>query len=304
MTTPHATAPTISKVEGHKHEEAQKIADFLLARTQYRPSIVVICGSGLGGLADMVQDQQSFDFHDIPGFPVSTVEGHKGKLIFGKLEGHEVVCMQGRFHFYEGYSIHTTTLPIRVFRLIGADTLIVTNAAGGLNEAYHVGDVMIMKDHINFAGMAGQNALIGANDTRFGPRFPPMNKAYDRSLQQLARDTAHELGMDSFVRSGVYVFLAGPSYETPSEARFLRIIGADAVGMSTAGEVVVAIHCGFKVLGISLITNNVVMDLESTAEANHAEVVEAGQRRAADLQRLVTKVIGKLPVKHAAPAAQ
>eukprot|EP00042_Codosiga_hollandica_P020242 m.64939 g.64939 ORF g.64939 m.64939 type:complete len:304 (+) comp49760_c0_seq1:133-1044(+) len=243
-----ATAhPAISRVAGHSHEQIKVIADFLLARTTHRPYIAIICGSGLGGLADTIEDKQVFDFHDIPGFPVSTVAGHAGRLVFGTIAGKEVVCMQGRLHFYEGYSIHTTTLPVRVLHLLGAKILIVTNAAGGLNPAFNVGDIMILKDHINLMGMAGLTGLLGSNDPLFGPRFPPMNRAYDRNLQQLARQSAHELGFDDFTRSGVYVFLSGPSYETPTEAHFLRTVGADACGMSTASEVVVAVHCGLSV---------------------------------------------------------
>lgn len=290
----HAATSAVSRLAGHKYEDAKAIADFLLARTQHRPHVAIVCGSGLGGLADTLEDQQSFEFHDIPGFPVSTVAGHAGRLVFGNIAGREVVCMQGRLHFYEGYSIHTTTLPIRVLHLLGAKVLIVTNAAGGLNPSFNVGDVMIIKDHINFLGMAGVTGLLGSNDSQFGPRFPPMNRAYDRNLQQLAKKTAHELGYDDFTRSGVYAFIAGPSYETPTEAKFLMNAGADAVGMSTASEVVVATHCGMQVLGISLITNKVITDLDSTETANHEEVIATGAMRAKDVQLLVTKVVSSL----------
>lgn len=202
--------------------------------------------------------------------------------------------MQGRFHFYEGYNIHTVTYPVRVFFLLGVDTLIVTNAAGGLNDSYNVGDIMLIKDHINMPGFAGQNPLCGHNDERFGVRFPCMSDAYERELRDLAKQTAKEQGCDSFLQEGVYCMLAGPTFETIAECRVLQTLGADAVGMSTVPEVVVARHSGMRVLGLSLITNKVVTDYDSNDKANHEEVLKTTQRRTQDLQRLVSNLIIKI----------
>ncbi|XP_038562818.1 purine nucleoside phosphorylase 6 [Micropterus salmoides] len=278
----------------YSYEVYKETADWLLAHTEQRPKVAVICGSGLGGLADMLSDKIVVPYKDIPHFPVSTVMGHAGQLVFGKLQGRECVCMQGRFHFYEGYNIHTVTYPVRVFFLLGVDTLIVTNAAGGLNDSYNVGDIMLIKDHINMPGFAGQNPLCGHNDERFGVRFPCMSDAYERELRDLAKQTAKEQGCDSFLQEGVYCMLAGPTFETIAECRVLQTLGADAVGMSTVPEVVVARHSGMRVLGLSLITNKVVTDYDSNDKANHEEVLKTTQRRTQDLQRLVSNLIIKI----------
>ncbi|XP_028263895.1 purine nucleoside phosphorylase 6 isoform X2 [Parambassis ranga] len=278
----------------YSYEEYKETADWLLAHTEQRPKVAIICGSGLGGLADLLEDRAIFPYENIPRFPTSTVQGHAGRLVFGRLQGVECVCMQGRFHFYEGYDIHTVTYPVRVFFLLGVETLIVTNAAGGLSGNYNVGDIMLIKDHINMPGFSGQNPLCGHNDDRFGVRFPCMSDAYDRELRALARRTAKEQGCDSFLQEGVYCMLAGPTYETIAECRVLQMLGADAVGMSTVPEVVVARHCDMRVLGLSLITNKVVMDYESVEKANHAEVLKTTERRTQDLQRLVSHVITRL----------
>ncbi|CAL1595307.1 unnamed protein product [Knipowitschia caucasica] len=268
-------------------EEYNETAEWLLTRTKIRPIVAIICGSGLGGLADRLQDYVSFKYEEIPRFPTSTVPGHAGKLVFGKLEGHDCVCMQGRFHFYEGYSIHTVSYPVRVFSLLGVKTLIVTNAAGGLNDSYSVGDIMIIKDHINMPGFAGQNPLCGPNDERFGVRFPCMSDAYDRELRSKFRSTAEAMGVTQFLQEGVYCMLAGPSYETIAECKFLQTMGADSVGMSTVPEVLVARHCGLRVLGLSLITNKVITDYNSEEKANHEEVLRTTQERSNLLQDLV-----------------
>uniref|UniRef100_A0A3Q3XMV2 Purine nucleoside phosphorylase n=1 Tax=Mola mola TaxID=94237 RepID=A0A3Q3XMV2_MOLML len=279
---------------GYSFEEYKETADWLLARTEQRPKVAIICGSGLGGLAELLSDKSAFNYKDIPHFPSSTVQGHVGQLVFGKLQGHECVCMRGRFHFYEGYDMYTVTFPVRVFFLLGVETLIVTNAAGGLNDSYDVGDVMLIKDHLNMPGFAGQNPLCGQNDDRFGVRFPCMSDAYDCDLRALARQTAEEQGCESFLREGVYCMLAGPSYETIAECRFLQTVGADAVGMSTVPEVVVARHCGLRVLGLSLITNKVVTDYDSNDKANHEEVLRTTQKRTQDLQKLISHLITKI----------
>nr|XP_004564657.1 purine nucleoside phosphorylase [Maylandia zebra] len=288
------------------YEDYKETADWLLNRTKQRPKVAIICGSGLGGLADLLEEKTVFKYEDIPHFPTSTVQGHAGQLVFGKLNGCECVCMQGRFHFYEGYNIQTVTYPVRVFYLLGVSTLIVTNAAGGLNDTYSVGDIMLIKDHINMPGFAGQNPLCGHNDERFGVRFPCMSDAYDRDLRALTRKTAKELGYDSFLQEGVYCMLAGPTYETIAECKLLQRLGADAVGMSTVPEVVVARHCGtraqedvapdrrLRVLGLSLITNKVVTDYESNEKANHTEVLKTTERRTQELQNLVSRLIANL----------
>ncbi|XP_014062784.1 purine nucleoside phosphorylase [Salmo salar] len=279
---------------GYSYEDCKATADWLLAQTSVRPVVGIVCGSGMGGLADMLKDQVAFNYKDIPNFPQSTVHGHAGRLVFGTLKGRPCVCMQGRFHLYEGYAIQKITLPMRIFSLLGVETVILTNAAGGLNQDFKVGDIMIMKDHINMPGFAGNNPLAGANDNRFGVRFPCMSDAYDRELQQLAVDVGQELGYGDFLREGVYCVLGGPSFETIAECRMLHKLGADAVGMSTAHEVIAARHCGMRVFALSLITNKAVMDYDSEEKANHEEVLETGQHRAIQLEKLVSTMVTRM----------
>ncbi|KAM9406426.1 purine nucleoside phosphorylase-like [Salvelinus alpinus] len=279
---------------GYSYEDCKATADWLLAQTSVRPVVGIVCGSGMGGLADMLKDQVAFNYKDIPNFPQSTVHGHAGRLVFGTLKGRPCVCMQGRFHLYEGYAIQKITLPMRIFSLLGVETVILTNAAGGLNQDFKVGDIMIMKDHINMPGFAGNNPLAGTNDDRFGVRFPCMSDAYDRELQQLAVDVGQELGYGDFLREGVYCVLGGPSFETIAECRMLHKLGADAVGMSTAHEVIAARHCGMRVFALSLITNKAVMDYDSEEKANHEEVLETGQHRAIQLEKLVSTMVTRM----------
>uniref|UniRef100_A0A8C8JKX2 Purine nucleoside phosphorylase n=1 Tax=Oncorhynchus tshawytscha TaxID=74940 RepID=A0A8C8JKX2_ONCTS len=276
---------------GYSFEDCKATADWLLAQTSVRPVVGIVCGSGMGGLADMLKDQVAFNYKDIPNFPQSTVHGHAGRLVFGTLKGRPCVCMQGRFHLYEGYAIQKITLPMRIFSLLGVETVMLTNAAGGLNQDFKVGDIMIMKDHINMPGFAGSNPLAGANDDRFGVRFPCMSDAYNRELQQLAVDVGQELGYGDFLREGVYCVLGGPSFETIAECRMLHKLGADAVGMSTAHEVIAARHCGMRVFALSLITNRAVMDYDSEEKANHEEVLETGQHRAIQLEKLISTMM-------------
>ncbi|NXK19080.1 PNPH phosphorylase, partial [Arenaria interpres] len=276
------------------YEVYKETADWLRARTDQCPKTAIICGSGLGGLADVLENKTVFPYEDIPNFPRSTVAGHVGKLVFGELNGQPCVCMQGRFHYYEGYSVSTITFPIRVFFLLGVESLIVTNAAGGLNPHFQVGDIMFIKDHISLFGLGGQNPLRGPNDERFGVRFPCMSDAYEQDLLGLGMESAQELGFLSFVREGVYCLLPGPCYETIAECRLLQALGADAVGMSTVPEVIVARHCGLRVLGISLITNKVVTSYTSQEKANHEEVLRVSVVRAEALQKLVKHLHGKL----------
>uniref|UniRef100_A0A1A8QU70 Purine nucleoside phosphorylase n=2 Tax=Nothobranchius TaxID=28779 RepID=A0A1A8QU70_9TELE len=279
---------------GGCYEECRNIADWLLNRTQVRPTVGIVCGSGLGGLADMIKDPQVFKYSDIPNFPRSTVHGHAGQLVFGTLKGKQCVCMQGRFHLYEGYPIQKITLPMRVFKLMGVETMILTNAAGGLNQDFKVGDFMVIKDHINIPGFAGNNPLTGPNDDRFGVRFPCMSDAYDRDLRQMAHDVAAELGYSDFLQEGVYCVLGGPSFETIAECRMLHRLGGDAVGMSTVHEVIVARHAGMRCFALSLITNQAVMDYDSQEKANHEEVLETGKQRAKQMEKLVTTMVARL----------
>ncbi|XP_041377031.1 purine nucleoside phosphorylase-like [Gigantopelta aegis] len=283
-----------SLLTSYTYEEVEEIANNILKRVKCRPSLGIICGSGLGKLANTVTNQEIIKYNEIPGFPVSTVPGHEGKLVFGQMCGKSVVLMQGRAHCYEGYSPQKITLPVRTMKLMGVTTLIVTNAAGGINENFKVGDVMIIKDHLNLAGFAGVNPLVGLNDDRFGPRFPAMSHAYDVELRRIAKATATDMGFDSFFREGVYSMMVGPSFETVTECRYLKLIGVDATGMSTVPEVIVARHCNMKVLGLSLITNECIMEYDATNFANHEEVLQTGEMRSKDLQAFVSKMVEHL----------
>ncbi|XP_068097794.1 purine nucleoside phosphorylase isoform X1 [Hyperolius riggenbachi] len=279
---------------GYTYEEYQQTADWLLTNTEHRPTVAIVCGSGLGALAETLKDQVVFPYSEIPNFPHSTVPGHAGRLIFGNLNGKPCVCMQGRFHFYEGYPLWKVTFPIRVFRLIGVETVILTNAAGGLNQDYKVGDVMVIMDHINMPGFAGHNPLSGPNEERFGTRFPPMSDAYDKDLRKLALAVGRELGFSDKMREGIYCSLGGPNFETIAECRMLNSLGADAVGMSTVPEVIVARHCGLRVLAMSLITNKAVMDYDSEATASHEEVLQAGKDSAKFMEKLVAVLLKRI----------
>ncbi|XP_067096625.1 purine nucleoside phosphorylase 4a [Osmerus mordax] len=280
------------------HDDYQKTADWLLSQTQHRPKVAIICGSGLGMLADGLKCQDSFPYADIPGFPQSTVQGHAGRLVFGELKGKTCVCMQGRFHMYEGHSLSKTTFPVRVFKLLGVETLIVTNAAGSLADSYNTGDIMIIKDHINFPGLAGLNPLNGPNDDKFGPRFPPMSGVYDRELRRLAQDISKTMGVSQYMQEGVYCMVGGPNFESIAEARLLHRLGVDAVGMSTAPEVLVASHCGMRVFGLSLITNKVVKCYDDPECVDHESVLEVSKLRSQTLQALVSELVGRMDVNN------
>ncbi|XP_066528743.1 purine nucleoside phosphorylase 4a isoform X2 [Hoplias malabaricus] len=249
-------------------------------------------------LADALQYQDFFKYSDIPGFPQSTVQGHAGRLVFGELRGKTCVCMQGRFHLYEGHSLCKVTFPVRVFKLLGVETLIVTNAAGSLADSYHCGDIMIIKDHINFPGLAGLNPLNGPNDEKFGPRFPPMSGVYDKDLRKLAFDICKSMGVSQCIQEGVYCMVGGPNFESIAEARLLHRLGVDAVGMSTAPEVVVASHCGMRVFGLSLITNRVVKSYQDSETVNHEAVLEVSKMRSETLQKLVTELISRMDINN------
>lgn len=274
-------------------DAAREAADSLRAHVSQPPRVALILGTGLGGLADRISAPSVIPYADIPRFPRSTVAGHAGRLVVGELEGVPVAAMQGRFHLYEGYTPQQVVLPVRALRLLGAETLIVTNAAGGLNPAYAAGDLMLLADHIGLPTMAGFNPLRGPNDESLGPRFPAMTGAYDADLRALARDSAAALGIP--LREGIYAMVAGPNYETPAELHFLRQIGADAIGMSTVPEVIAARHAGMRVLAISCVTN-IALPPEGIAppEPSHAEVVATAERAGADLARLVERVLAGL----------
>jgi purine-nucleoside phosphorylase len=274
-------------------EQVHAAADVARHSTKYQPQIGMILGSGLGPLADQIENADFLPFGDIPHFPVATVSGHSGRLIIGELEGQGVLAMQGRAHYYEGYSVAQTTFPVRVMQALGIKTLIVTNAAGGLDAAWQAGDLMLITDHINLMGMAGANPLRGPNLESFGPRFPEMSRAYQPELQRLAREAAQEA--DIMLREGVYAGLGGPSFETPAELRFLRSIGADAVGMSTVAEVTVACHGGMQVLGLSSISNIVVYDPSQQEPASHEEVLEAGKQAVPKLTAVIKGTLRRLP---------
>ncbi|MFB0546145.1 MAG: purine-nucleoside phosphorylase [Anaerolineae bacterium] len=267
-------------------------ADFIKSHTRYKPTIGLILGSGLSSMADGVRKADVIPYDQIPHFPLSTVKGHTGRLIIGLLEERQVMVMQGRAHYYEGYSMQQVTLPIRVMRLLGINSLIVTNAAGGLNLAFQAGDLMLIEDHINLVGMAGFNPLRGPNDPSLGPRFPNMSQAYDPALRALARQVAAELGLK--LHEGVYIMVAGPTFETPAELRFLRAIGVDAVGMSTVAEVIVAHHGGMRVLGVSGISNVPHVEHAEGRETIHEEVLKAGARIVPKLSALLKGVIRRM----------
>jgi purine-nucleoside phosphorylase len=270
----------------------QAAADVLLKHTTLRPTVGIILGSGLGALADSVENAVIIPTNDIPGWPHSTVEGHAGRLVIGTLEGVTVLTLQGRVHFYEGYTMQETTFPVRVMQMMGIQTLFVTNAAGGLNKDYTTGDLMIISDHINLPGLGGYNPLIGKNDAELGTRFPDMSDAYDAKFRALARRVAQQQGLT--IREGIYVGLAGPNFETPAEIRMLRMIGGDAVGMSTTSEVVVAKHAGMRVFGVSMISN-VAIDAAGTDEqVSHAEVLATGARTASTLITLMRGVLAEI----------
>jgi len=277
------------------YDQVMEAVAAVRSHTHEKPAIAIILGSGLGDLANEVSHATAIPYAEIPHFLRSTVPGHAGRLLLGTVEDKLVVMMQGRFHFYEGYALEALTLPVRVMHELGAHTLIVTNAAGGLNPSYRPGDFMLLSDHINLPGMAGANPLMGPNDERFGTRFPALAKAYDAGLRQLAREVASKQA-DITLHEGVYVMVSGPSFETGAELKFLRAIGADAVGMSTAPEVVVARHAGMRVLGLSLITNTATGD--DTEEVNHAEVLataDAARPRFTMLVRGILRGIANLP---------
>ncbi|XP_011309588.1 purine nucleoside phosphorylase isoform X1 [Fopius arisanus] len=282
-------------------------AQYLLDRVSIRPKIGIICGSGMGiseqselcpgSIADSLTDVKTFPYEEIPHFPSSTVKGHVGQLVFGYLEDVPVMCMQGRFHYYEGYPLWKCSMPVRVMKLVGVSHLIATNAAGGLNSKYKVGDIMMVRDHVNMMGFAGNNPLQGPNDDRFGPRFPPMNRAYNKELLEIGCQVASEMGISDIVHRGVYTCLGGPNFETVAELKMLSMVGVDAVGMSTVHEVITARHCDLQVFAFSLITNQCVIDDDCHDEVNHEEVMDVGKMRQPLLQEFVLRIVQRIKTK-------
>jgi purine-nucleoside phosphorylase len=252
-----------------------KAVEAIRARTDMQPIYGLVLGSGLGVLAETLENPVRIPYEEIPGWPQSTVHGHSGQLVIGKLEGKTVLCQQGRAHFYEGYTPQEVSFPIRVMHFLGIKTIVLTNAAGGVNPDFRPADVMLINDHINFVGMGGNNPLMGPNDDRLGPRFLGMSQTYSKRLRDVAVSVAREAGVT--MHQGVYVCLSGPTFETPAEVRMMRIIGGDAVGMSTVHEVLVARHVGMEVLAFSAITNAGIDQLDSDSDANHEEVLEVGK---------------------------
>ena len=270
--------------------QIDKVVEAIRARTALHPVVGMILGSGLGPLAESVGQATLIPYSDLPFWPVSTVEGHQGRLVIGNLEGQEILVMQGRVHYYEGYSMAQVGLPVRVMQRLGIQILIVTNAAGAVNPAMEPGDLMLIVDHLNLIGMAGLNPLRGPNLDELGPRFPDMGRAYDRELIALARLVAAENHLA--MQEGVYACLAGPSFETPADLRFLRTAGVDAVGMSTVPEVTTARHGGTRVLGISGISNKA--NLDGNTLTTHAEVLAAGKTIVPRLEMLVRGILRRL----------
>ena len=269
------------------HDRVLSAADAVRARTKLRPEVAIVLGTGLGGLAREIEVEAEIPYGDIPGFPLSTVETHAGKLLAGRLAGHPVMAMQGRFHRYEGYDLQQVTFPVRVLHALGARTLLVSNACGGMNPLWGPGDLVLLSDHIN---LLGDNPLIGPNDDRLGPRFPDMSAPYDPDLRALARAAALELGI--VLREGVYVAVPGPNLETRAEYRMLRAIGADVVGMSTVPEVIVAVHQGMRVVGVSIITDQCLPDALEPADIGR--IIATASRAEPKLTRLITTLVERL----------
>jgi purine-nucleoside phosphorylase len=269
-------------------ERVEHAASVVRKRARHSPEVGIILGTGLGGLAGEIAVEVSIPYEQIPGFPLSTVESHAGRLLLGRLGNRRVIAMQGRFHRYEGYDLAEVTFPVRVMRALGAGTLVVSNACGGMHPLWNPGDLVLLSDHIN---LLGDNPLVGSNDERLGPRFPDMSEAYDPELRALARAAALELGI--VLREGVYVAVPGPNLETRAEYRMLRTMGADVVGMSTVPEVIVAAHAGMRTLGISIITDQCLPDALEPADIGR--IIATASRAEPSLTRLISRVVERLP---------
>lgn len=271
-------------------EEIDQVTNAVRTKINLKPRIGIILGSGLNDLAASVKNAMIIPYGDLPHWPVSTVEGHVGRLVIGELEGQSVFVMQGRVHFYEGYSMAHVTLPVRVMQRLGLEILIVTNAAGGVNPDFVPGDVMLITDNLNLMGMSGLNPLMGPNLNEFGPRFPDMSQVYDKELRKISKKVASEAGIT--LREGVYCGLSGPSFESPADLRFLRLAGTDAVGMSTVPEVIVANHGGLRTLGLSGISNKA--NLDGSTVTTHEEVMQAGKVITPKMEKIIRGVLKAL----------
>lgn len=260
--------------------------DYIKQKIKTNPTIGLILGSGLGDLADEIQNPVEIDYSDIPNFPLSTVEGHEGKLVYGDLADKKVIALKGRFHYYEGYDLQKVTFPVRIFHELGVEQLIITNAAGGVNESFNPGDLMIITDHLN---LTGENPLIGANLSQHGPRFVDMTETYSKRAFKIIKQI--EKDNDLSMKEGVYTWFTGPTYETPAEIRAVRSLGGDAVGMSTVPEAIIAKHCGMEVIGISCITN-LAAGMQSSL--NHEEVVEVSRLVKPQFKLVINQLIERL----------
>ncbi|MHB9033975.1 MAG: purine-nucleoside phosphorylase [Anaerolineae bacterium] len=276
----------------HSLESYTRAVRVIQERSPSQPRIACVLGSGLNALAERVEHGLAIPYADIPGFPTPTVKGHAGQLILGELQGKQVALLQGRVHYYEGFEFSEVTFPIRVLCLLGVRVVILTNAAGAVHLGWNVGDIMLITDHINLPGLAGNNPLRGYNEDRLGPRFPSMTSAYDLSLQDKAQETAAALHIT--LREGVYAMVGGPNFETPAEIRLLRALGADVVGMSTVPEVLVARHSGMNVLALSYISNISVDTVRPEINPSHSEVLETGSRVVPQLAALIEGIIQRL----------
>ena len=277
----------------YQREDYLRAAELIVSRTSLRPTIGLVLGSGLGKLADTLAERTVIPYDEIPGWPQATVVGHQGNLVIGEIEGQIVAAQQGRAHFYEGYSMQEVTFPIRVMKELGIHTVMLTNAAGGVNPAYQVGDLMLLEDHINMLGFAGANPLMGPNDEELGVRFVGMTQTYDRPLRQRAMEVARENAIP--LHCGVYVGLSGPFFETPAEIRMIRALGGDTVGMSTVNEVLVARHAGMRVMACSGVTNCAIDSVDTELETNHEEVLEAGETIVPRLTTILKGVLSNFP---------
>ena len=270
------------------YEQTQAAVEVVRRSSTFEPEVGIILGTGLGGLAEEIEVEAAVPYEEIPGFPLSTVESHAGRLLLGRLGKRPVVAMQGRFHRYEGFSLAAVTFPVRVMRALGAEALIVSNACGGMHPLWAPGDLVLLSDHIN---LLGDNPLIGSNDERLGPRFPDMSAPYDPVLRALTREVARELGIT--LREGVYVAVPGPNLETRAEYRMLRNLGADVVGMSTVPEVIVAAHAGMRTIGLSIITDQCLPDALEPADIDR--IIATARRAEPSLTRLISAVVERLP---------
>ncbi|CAH8643575.1 unnamed protein product [Heterobilharzia americana] len=286
----------MSQANSASYENVCKIAGYIKKHVSIVPEVGIICGSGLGNLADGIENKTVLRYEDIPDFPRTSVAGHAGNLVFGKLGTRSVVAMQGRFHMYEGYTSQEIAIPIRVMKILGVKVLLVSNASGGLNRSLSCGNFVVVKDHISLPGLSLNNVLLGPNEDKFGPRFLATSNAYNPELRKLSIQLSEKLNIRHLVHEGVYAFAGGPTYESPAECKMLLSMGADIVGMSTVPEVLIAHHCGISVLAISLVTNMCILDVESNVTANHEEVLDTAKKSAAILQSWFKEIINNISI--------